>query len=148
LQRLNRVEWCQAFIDDHQEGLLAGVRLQQSTGSPQELAAWFSQKLKTPMTVPNVPETRLLGGRQCVLKGHRVGLALYKVGDQRVSLFLTSKQELRPPGWTLAAGRYHTATEEGFPLAAWEGSGLLNILVAHLPVEQLLEIADRFRLTS
>lgn len=145
LQRLNRVEWCQAFIDDHQEGLVAGVSLQHSTSSPKQLAAWFTRKLNQAIAVPEVSDARLLGGRQCVLKGHRVGLAVYEMENQQISLFLTSQQQLRPPGWTLSSGRYHTASENGFSLAAWEGAGILQVLVADLPVDQLLKVADRFR---
>lgn len=144
--RKDHVEWCQTFIDDHQENILAVGHLEWETESASELSSRLSEALKHPLYVPRIAGARLLGGRRCVLHGHSVGLAIYETAEGHVSFFVTPREELHPPGWKLSKIGYHTAVESGFSLAAWEGKdGMLNVLVAQSGVEKLVKMAERFR---
>lgn len=126
-------EWCRTFVDDHQEGLLTGPRLENSTRSPEELSRWFGETMRQRVTVPALAGATLLGGRRCVLKGHTVGLAVYQHARSQLSLFLTDDPAVTPPDWRLAAGEVHVVREGGYTLAAWRSSGMLRVLVGELP---------------
>ena len=97
---------------------------------------WFEGRIPFAFDIPELGATpyRLVGGR-VVYWQRRPGALLQLVrGNHRISLFIFG--ETAQPG---------SGTEEGFRLRAWRSGGLIYVLVADVPDEELAKIEVLFQ---
>jgi len=97
---------------------------------------WFEGRIPFAFDIPELGATpyRLVGGR-VVYWQQRPGALLQLVrGNHRISLFIF-RETAKP----------RSGSEEGFRLRAWRGGGLVYVLVADVPDEELAKIEMLFR---
>ncbi len=79
----------EALVADHLHFLQVPDALEVVSDDPEQIAAWFADKVSFTVRVPRLPGATLLGGRFCSLWGHEVALAFYQAQGRRLSLFVT-----------------------------------------------------------
>ncbi len=78
----------EALVADHLHFLQVPDAVEVASNDPQQIAAWFSDKVAFPVRVPALQDADLLGARLCSLWGHKIALAFYEVHGKRLSLFM------------------------------------------------------------
>jgi len=100
----------EALVADHLHFLQVPDALEVVSDDPEQIAAWFADKVSFPVRVPRLSGATLLGGRFCSLWGHEVALTFYEAKGRRLSLFVTDPETLavapRPGGCASTLGGY------------------------------------------
>jgi anti-sigma factor RsiW len=134
-------DWTRFYLQEHASHEALAPRLQYASASPQQLSAWFQGSLRHKVHIPQMPDARLLGGRICQLEGQRIGLAVYQVDGQDLSLFIGDEKALCPQGWALPEDQVYTQSGGSLSLAAWAHGGHLHVAVAQLALPRLKSLA-------
>ncbi len=105
----------EALVADHLHFLQVPDVLEIASNDPQQIAAWFSDKVAFPVRVPALRSADLQGGRLCSLWGQKVALAFYTAHGKRLSLFVADPATFphgdRSPGsCRTALGDYDVCT--------------------------------------
>jgi anti-sigma factor RsiW len=142
------------FVDDvgHDAYLYSLQRqtFELVTQSPEDVRAWFSSRLDFAVQVPG----DLSGGY--TMQGIRLWHTVSRLSalvhytdsqDRGVTLFVISASNLADHGGRPVerAGRnYHLGESFQYNAVAWQAQGTAYALVAQIPPEELLDIADSF----
>ena len=131
-------DWAQVFRDEHQAH---GAEPQERSQDPARAAAWLAAQLGHPVHVPRMPSAPLLGARVCVLRGRKVGLALYADHGRPVSLFVGEPSLLCPGGTGKAPDQLYSDPGGPYSVVAWEHHGHFHVAVAQLALARLQALA-------
>lgn len=135
-------EFVQLAIESHQRYLDGRLPLELKAPSPQTVSAWFQGKVPFQFTLPNYQEFsgqeplyRLEGARLVGFCRDYAALVIYRMGQQPISLLVTSSDSATPSGGETVALRglvFHTETIGGFKVISWSDRGLTYALVSRL----------------
>lgn len=118
----------EALVADHLHYLQVPDAIEIASHDPEHVAAWFGGKLPFPVRLPVLEGADLLGARLCSLWGHKVALAFYESGGERLSLFVAD-----PTTFPLAGRR----------VGCTEGLGDKRVCLVAAGPNVLAMVADR-----
>jgi len=139
-------EWTQAdvmlFVRDSVNMAAAPVDLR--TSNTEEAEQWLKRHLGFAPTVPDPTGFKLLGARSCHINREPVGLLLFERDGQWLSCYVrhASMTALRGFDETTPQG-IKLGTCEGRHVVAWDAGDISYLLVADLPKDALLAVADQ-----
>ncbi len=135
-------EFAQLAVESHLRYLDGRLPLELKTTSPGTVSAWFQGKVPFELTLPNYQESssqeplyRLEGARLVGFYGDYAALVVYRMGQQPISLLVTSSALTTPSGGETLALRgliFHSETIAGFKVISWSDRGLTYALVSKL----------------
>ncbi len=96
------------LMRDHLRYAISSNELEYATGDLELLARWFTDHLGYRVNLPQLANSRIVGGRRCAIAGRRVALALYEQGrdGRRISVYVL-------PAGTLSASDRSAFHEPG-----------------------------------
>jgi anti-sigma factor RsiW len=137
-----------ALLTDHIQSLSEPDRLETTTDDPESLSAWFRNRLTYPVTLRDLPASRLVGGRQGTILGQRLAVASYDRGGERVSLFVAHASAVDAPlRSSFDTPRHRRCTDSGSYRVCMHRTGEQLIgIVAHRRArpEELLTATESF----
>ena len=135
-----------AMVADHARGLNHEALMTSDAGVARE---WLSARVAFAVHVPEVSGTVLERVEICLLDGQRACLIRYRVDGHAVSYYSFSlvPGEVRNQSAADESGSvtFHREEEAGYRVVAWEDAGVLRALVADLPADRLLALAEACR---
>lgn len=123
----------EALVADHLHYLQVPDPVEIASRDPERVAAWFADKLPFAVHLPELEGASLLGARRCSLWGHRVALAFYESGGERLSLFVADRAS-----FPIATGR----------TGCTEGLGGKHVCLVGAGPNVLAMVADRDQATA
>jgi anti-sigma factor RsiW len=132
------VDELRSFIDSNRPLDLASI-------DPSTAQRWLASRVE--FSVPEAPraaKTALTGARLCFFLGRRVAAYMYDREGQPVSLYIMTDTGLAMPTGISGNRPSHIAADgaEEFAHILWVRDGLLFSLVAPLPAERLMPLAQ------
>ncbi len=85
----------EAMVADHIHYLGVPEPAAIVSGDPRELSSALAREVGFGFELPDLRDTKLLGGRLCRLRGQKAALTIYEHGGRRVSLFLLDSSTFR-----------------------------------------------------
>jgi anti-sigma factor RsiW len=134
-------DWTQFYLSQYQSQLADKTPLDFVSPSPEQVAAWLQGSLNRPAHVPRMKDAKLLGGRICLLRGQRIGMAIYTSQGSTMNLFMGDPKLLCPQGLKESEGTLYAQYGGGLSLVAWEHHGHFHVAVSELKLAQLKELA-------
>ena len=135
-----------AIVADHARELHHEALMTSDAGVARE---WLSARVAFAVHVPEVSGTVLERVEICLLDGQRACLIRYRVDGHAVSYYSFSlvPGEVRSQSAADESGSvtFHREEEAGYRVVAWEDAGVLRALVADLPADRLLALAEACR---
>jgi anti-sigma factor RsiW len=116
--------------------------LEMESASPQDISAWFSNKVNFRVKLPNYQESSgqaklytLEGARLVGFQNDYAAYVAYRMGDRPISLVITSESAAKPSGGEEIAARgltFHYNAINGLKVLTWSDRGLTYALVSDL----------------
>lgn len=100
---------------------------------PETVRAFFHDRVEFEPVAPTLPESRLLGGRSCTIRGQRVQLLFYEREAQTLSLFVFG-EPVSEPG---------CRSHGGHGVCTRRAGGRTLVLVGPLPTDELTGLVGR-----
>jgi anti-sigma factor RsiW len=126
----------------HQRHLHGRLPLEIMSDQPEEISAWFAGKVPFRLELPNYQEASgkpkrydIQGARLVGYKNDYAACVIYRMGQQRISLLVTSLRVAQPSGGEeIFANRiaFHHDSIDGFKVITWSHRGLTYALVSDL----------------
>jgi anti-sigma factor RsiW len=114
---------------------------------PLQLRRWFEGKVDfTPPTPPVLSDLGLAGGRLCFFLDRRIAAYMYLADGRAISLYVMRQAGLGTSGGEparLAGTQVVVGELAGFHGAFWRSDELAFALIADLPRDRLLDLAER-----
>jgi len=132
----------------HQRHLHGRLPLEIMSDQPEEISAWFAGKVPFRLELPNYQDASgrekrydIQGARLVGYKNDYAACVVYRMGQQRISLLVTSRTVAQPSGGEeIFANRieFHHDSIDGFKVITWSHRGLTYALVSDLdsPAQQ------------
>jgi anti-sigma factor RsiW len=113
------------------------------TSDTEQAEQWLKQRVGLTPRIPSPSGFKLVGARSCHINRKEVGLLLFERDGQRLSCYVgrSSMTALRGFDDTTPEG-IRLGTCEGRHVAAWDAGDVSYLLVANLPKDALLAVAD------
>jgi anti-sigma factor RsiW len=133
------------FVRDSMKMAEKAVPVDLRTSNTEEAEQWLKQHMGFAPTVPDPSGFKLVGARSCHINREPVGLLLFEHDGQRLACYV------RRASMTALRG-FDEATPQGIKLGtcerrhivAWDAGDISYLLVADLPKDALLAVADEF----
>jgi anti-sigma factor RsiW len=133
------------LVDDHARYQSASTEV--TSTEPEVINAWFRDRVRFSVQPPRLPDSTLIGGRLCNLRGHPAALVVYRKPQNMISLFVLDGSDIELPREHLIAideRPCFVATERGYNVVMWKERGLLYALVSDLRSADLLQLSTQF----
>jgi hypothetical protein len=135
------------LVKDHLKLLSDRKFAHWKSDDPKAVALWLSHQVKYPMHVVDLSSegARLLGGRRCEVNGQVIGLAFYRHGQTRLSMFQVPAGRCRIEGLDevqVGERTFFVGADKGFNVVGWEGSGTFCVMVSAMETSTLLRMAE------
>jgi anti-sigma factor RsiW len=78
-----------ALVADHLRSVPSKKPPEVASGDPDTVRRFFAGRLPFEPQAPNLPDSELLGGRLCTIKGHTMELLFYEHESKTLSLFVS-----------------------------------------------------------
>ena len=114
----------------------------EAADDPQKVSAWFSNKVKFSVQLPNYQESSgqeklytLEGARLVAYQNDYAAYVAYRMKDRQISLVITSESVAKPSGGEEIASRglrFHYNAINGLKVLTWSDRGLTYALVSDL----------------
>lgn len=114
----------------------------EASDDPQEISAWFANKVKFSVQLPNYQESSgqeklytLKGARLVGYQNDHAAYVAYRMKDRPISLVITSESVAKPSGGEQIASRgllFHYNAINGLKVITWSDRGLTYALVSDL----------------
>ncbi len=140
-------EWTRAdvmlFVRDSVKVAEKAAPVDLRTSNTEEAEQWLKNHLGFAPTVPDPSGFKLVGARSCHINREATGLLLFERDGQSLSCYVrrASMTALRGFDETTPQGT-KLGTCEGRHVAAWDAGDISYLLVADLPKDALLAVAD------
>jgi anti-sigma factor RsiW len=118
--------------------------LEVAADRPELVSRWFAGRVPFHLTLPDYPVGpgeqkfyRLEGGRLVSFEDDYAAYVAYRMGEQPVSLLVTSAERVRPAGGEIVrsgALSFHLESVAGLKVISWSDKGLTYALASELPV--------------
>ena len=128
--------------DTHLRQTRGQLPLEIESASPQDISAWFSNKVNFRVKLPNYQESSgqeklytLKGARLVGFQNDYAAYVAYRMGDRPISLVITSEWAAKPSGGEEIAARglmFHYNAIDGLKVLTWSDRGLTYALVSDL----------------
>jgi hypothetical protein len=128
--------------ESHLRHMRGQLPLEMASSSPQDVSAWFSNKVNFSVQLPNYQESsgqeklyRLEGGRLVGYENDYAAYVSYQMANRHISLVITSDSVAKPSGGEeiVARGlRFHYNAIDGLKVLTWSDRGLTYALVSDL----------------
>ena len=128
--------------DTHLRQTRGQLPLEMESASPQDISAWFSNKVNFRVKLPNYQESSgqeklytLEGARLVGFQNDYAAYVAYRMGDRPISLVITSESAAKPSGGEEIAARglmFHYNAINGLKVLTWSDRGLTYALVSDL----------------
>jgi len=128
--------------DTHLRQTRGQLPLEMESASPQDISAWFSNKVNFRVKLPNYQESSgqeklytLQGARLVGFQNDYAAYVAYRMGDRPISLVITSESAAKPSGGEEIAARglvFHYNAIDGLKVLTWSDRGLTYALVSDL----------------
>jgi anti-sigma factor RsiW len=128
--------------DTHLRRTRGQLPLEMESASPQDISAWFSNKVDFHVKLPNYQESSgqeklytLEGARLVGFQDDYAAYVAYRMGDRPISLVITSESAAKPSGGEEIAARgltFHYNAINGLKVLTWSDRGLTYALVSDL----------------
>ncbi len=149
--------WLRSYYAQESEQLVSilaedHTRYQSATtevtsSEPEVINAWFRDRVRFSVQPPRLPDSSLIGGRLCNLRGHPAALISYRKPQSMISLFVLDGGDIELPKEHLVAldeRPCFVATERGYNVVMWKERGLLYALVSDIRSAELLQLSTQF----
>ena len=133
------------LVEDHARYQSATTEVTSS--EPEVIKAWFRDRVRFSVQPPRLPDSSLVGGRLCNLRGHPAALVVYRKPQNMISLFVLDGRDIELPKEHLIALEERpcfVTTERGYNIVMWKERGLLYALVSDLRSADLLQLSTQF----
>lgn len=127
-------------VATHRHYLDGNLPLGIRSDSPEQVAAWFRDKVPFPFRLPNaqstpgsIPTYQLAGASLVSYRGNPAALVIYEKQKERISLLVASSQSAAVAGGDevrSGALTFHYRTDQGFKVVTWSNHGLCYALVS------------------
>jgi anti-sigma factor RsiW len=140
-------EWTRAdvmlFVRDSVKMAEKALPVDLRTSNAEEAEQWLKNHLGFAPTVPDPSGFKLVGARSCHINREAIGLLLFERDGQSLSCYVrrASMTALRGFDETTPQG-IKLGTCEGRHVVAWDAGDVSYLLVADLPKDALLAVAD------
>jgi len=115
------------------------------TSNTEEAEQWLKQHMGFAPTVPDPSGFKLVGARSCHINREPVGLLLFEHDGQRLACYVRRASMTALRGFDEATPQgIKLGTCEGRHVVAWDAGDISYLLVADLPKDALLAVADEF----
>jgi len=128
--------------DTHLRRTRGQLPLEMESASPQDISAWFSNKVNFRVKLPNYQESSgqeklytLEGARLVGFQNDYAAYVAYRMGDRPISLVITSESAAKPSGGEEITARglmFHYNAINGLKVLTWSDRGLTYALVSDL----------------
>jgi anti-sigma factor RsiW len=128
--------------DTHLRRTRGQLPLEMESASPQDISAWFSNKVNFQVKLPNYQESSgqeklytLEGARLVGFQNDYAAYVAYRMGDRPISLVITSESAAKPSGGEEIVARglmFHYNAIDGLKVLTWSDRGLTYALVSDL----------------
>jgi len=128
--------------DTHLRHMRGQLPLEMESARPQDISAWFSNKVDFSVKLPNYQESSgqeklytLEGARLVNFQNNYAAYVAYLMKDRQISLVITSDLVARPSGGEQIASRglrFHYNAIDGLKVITWSDRGLTYALVSDL----------------
>jgi len=133
------------LVDDHARYQSAATEVTSS--EPEVINAWFRDRVRFSVQPPRLPDSSLVGGRLCNLRGHPAALVVYRKPQNMISLFVLDGRDIELPREHLIALEERpcfVTAERGYNIVMWKERGLFYALVSDLRSADLLQLSTQF----
>lgn len=125
-----------ALVADHLRSVPEAKPVEVASDDPERIRRFFDQRVPFEPIAPAVPDSRLLGGRHCVIEGRSMELLFYEHDRRTLSLFVSD-----------AAGEPEGCTESADHQVCRRRHGELTLtLVGRVPPDRMARLLDGARL--
>lgn len=138
----NTSEFALMAADTHLRHTRGQLPLELSTGVPEQISEWFSNKVKFTMKLPNYQDSsgqdklyRLKGARLVGYKNDYAAYVAYEMKTRPISLVITSDTVAQPAGGEEIKAKgltFHYDAIQGLKVITWSDRGLTYALVSDL----------------
>ena len=128
--------------ETHLRHMRGQLPLEMESTSPQDISAWFSNKVNFSVRLPNYQESSgqeklytLEGARLVGYQNDYAAYVAYQMTDRHISLVITSDSVAKPSGGEEIAARgltFHYNAIDGLKVLTWSDRGLTYALVSDL----------------
>ena len=128
--------------DTHLRHTRGQLPLEMESALPQDISAWFSNKVNFSVKLPNYQESSgqeklytLEGARLVFFENDYAAYVAYRMKDRPISLVITSESVARPSGGEEITARgltFHYNAIDGLKVLTWSDRGLTYALVSDL----------------
>ena len=129
-------------VDTHLRHMRGQLPLETETANPQEISAWFANKVNFSVKLPNYQESSgqeklytLEGARLVGYQNDYAAYVAYRMKDRPISLVITSDSSAKPSGGEVIASKgltFHYNAIDGLKVITWSDRGLTYALVSDL----------------
>ena len=129
-------------VDTHLRHISGQLPLETETASPQDISAWFTNKVNFSVKLPNYQESSgqeklytLEGARLVNYEKQYAAYVAYRMADRPISLVITSDATATPSGGEEIASKglkFHYNAIAGLKVITWSDRGLTYALVSDL----------------
>lgn|SRR5574341_394945 len=135
------------FVEEHEEYLEQGFPLQITSDNPQEVDAWFKEKVGYDPSISDIAgqDFVLMGGMTVEMWHKKVACVCLKKKDVWVSWFVLPDDKLPIPQiQKIQKGdkELYFTQEDKFNLVLWKEKGKLFSLVSELNLDELINLAS------
>lgn len=128
--------------DTHLRRTRGQLPLEMESARPQDISAWFSNKVNFSVKLPNYQESSgqdklytLEGARLVFFQNDYAAYVAYRMKERRISLVITSDSVAKPSGGEEIEARglmFHYNAINGLKVLTWSDRGLTYALVSDL----------------
>lgn len=129
-------------VDTHLRHMRGQLPLETESASPQDISAWFTNKVNFSVKLPNYQESSgqeklytLEGARLVNFQNQYAAYVAYRMADRPISLVITSDSTATPSGGEEIPSKglkFHYNAIDGLKVITWADRGLTYALVSDL----------------
>ena len=140
VRQVRAANYVEAAVATHRSCLDGDLPLELHSNSPEQVTAWFSDKVPFPFRLPkaqvapdSLPAYQLTGASLVKYRGKPAALVTYQKQKEKISLLVASADSaVVAGGEEVPSGKltFHYRTDEGFNVVTWTNHGLSYALVS------------------
>lgn len=114
-----------------------------ASSNPGEVSSWLESQVGYEVTVPDITDALLLGGRVAELGGSKSAAIVYLFHGMPVSYFALPTNDVM--GKPIRSEKVIPITSDGYEVALWSEQGSARAVVAPMPREEVVQLAEECR---
>lgn len=135
------------FIQDHIAGKVKEEPFDLVTSDKTRLERWFLARVDFNVTIPKLENTKLLGGRLCLMNGRRTVSLIFQKTETPITLYIADRSTVNfaalEASTSISNRSVYHANVKGCSIVLWEEKGLVYSLVSDLSEKELLGLVPQ-----